>query len=54
MGVAALGPYGFNVDGVEPPVTGGGATNTYCIESEGGGETWYMDETRGSPSNIAC
>lgn len=50
----ALGPYGFNADGVEPPVTGTGSGDTYCIQSTGGSDTWYMDESRGSPSTTAC
>jgi type IV pilus assembly protein PilA len=52
--VSALGPYGFNATDAEPPVTGSGSGNTYCIQATGGGDTWYMDESRGSPSQTPC
>jgi type IV pilus assembly protein PilA len=54
VAVSALGPYGFNAAGTTPAVTGGGTGNTYCIQSTGGGTTWYMDEARGTPSTTPC
>lgn len=56
VAASALGPYGFNAADATPTVTGGvGATDdVYCIQATSGGDTWYMDETRGAPSNTAC
>ena len=54
VGVAALGPYGFNVANVEPVVSGGGTAGTYCVAATGGGETWSMDESMGAPDDVAC
>lgn len=53
VAVSALGPYGFNADGVEPPVTGGGTAGTYCITSTGGDDVWVMRENMGAPRTVA-
>ena len=52
----ALTPYGFNSAGTNPPVTGGVLADTkkYCIQSVGGGDTWVMRETYGSPQKVAA
>jgi type IV pilus assembly protein PilA len=55
VAVTALGPHGFNADGVEPAVQQVSVSDdAYCIKSTGGGDTWYMSEDRGSPSTTAC
>jgi type IV pilus assembly protein PilA len=46
----ALGPYGFNNEG---NVTGNGSGNTYCVQASGGGSTWVMRQTYGSPRLVA-
>lgn len=50
----ALGPYGFNAAGAQPPVTGTGATNTYCLQSIGGGTTWVMRQSYSSPQQTSA
>ncbi len=56
LAVGALGPHGFNSAGTTPAVTGGvGATDdVYCLESTGGGDTWVMEESYGSPQIVAA
>ncbi len=54
VAATALGAYGFNATGAEPVVTGGGTADTYCLQATGGGDTWYMDEARGAPTQTAC
>ncbi len=49
---ADLGDYGFNQS--DPAVTGGGSGSTYCMQSAGGGDTWYMSQDRGAPSDVPC
>jgi len=50
----ALGPYGFNAQGTDPPVTGNGAGNTYCVQSIGGGDTWVMRQSYGAPLKVGA
>ena len=55
VAVTALGPYGFNAAGADPPVNGGGSGDTYCVSSTGGGETWRMTQADGAPAiGAAC
>ena len=55
LALTALGPHGFNAGGVEPAVVQVSQTATaYCFKSVGGGDTWFMDNTRGAPSATAC
>ncbi len=48
----ALGPYGFNAAGTDPPVSGNGSGDTYCVQSAGGGDTWVMREDYGAPREV--
>ncbi len=50
----ALGPYGFNAAGASPAVSGNGATNTYCIQSTGGGVTWVMRQSYSAPQQTSA
>jgi len=56
VAVGALGPYGFNVTGTTPAVTGGVLVDpkTYCLASTGGGESWKMTQTAGAPALGTC
>lgn len=53
VGSAALGPFGFNAPGADPPVTGGGTGETYCLTSTGGGDVWVLRQNMAAPQTVA-
>jgi type IV pilus assembly protein PilA len=52
VAVNLLGPHGFNAAGAAPPVTGTNTDDEYCLEATGGGVTWVMRHTYGSPQQV--